>query len=81
MSSIDKIRNLVGAPKLMYSVNGLATESGLSRPYLYNDLAKGRLKSVRVGGRRLIPGNCAVDYIADLLASGIWEYGQEDTEK
>jgi excisionase family DNA binding protein len=39
----------------MYSVRTASEQSDLSRSTLYNFIKDGRLKTVKVGGRRLIP--------------------------
>jgi excisionase family DNA binding protein len=39
----------------MYSVRDAAKRSDLSNSTLYNFIKSGRLKTVKVGGRRLIP--------------------------
>jgi excisionase family DNA binding protein len=39
----------------MHSINGAAERSDLARSTLYNFIKSGRLKTVKVGSRRLIP--------------------------
>jgi excisionase family DNA binding protein len=39
----------------MYSINAASEKSDLARSTLYNFIKSGRLKTVKVGGRRLIP--------------------------
>jgi excisionase family DNA binding protein len=39
----------------MYSVKGASEQSDLARSTLYNFIREGKLKTVKVGGRRLIP--------------------------
>jgi len=40
---------------LAYSVPQAVTVSGLSRAYLYRLIREGALRSVKIGGRRLVP--------------------------
>jgi excisionase family DNA binding protein len=48
---------------LAYRVNDAAKVAGLSRSSLYSLMGEGKLRSVLVGGRRLIPA----DALRDLL--------------
>jgi excisionase family DNA binding protein len=49
-------RNMQPGPsKLAYSIKEAASASSLSRSSVYNHIAAGRLKAVRVGGRTVIP--------------------------
>ena len=41
-------------PPLTYTINDAAAASGLSRSTIYRHAAAGRLRLVRVGGRRLV---------------------------
>jgi excisionase family DNA binding protein len=50
----------------MYSVRAASEQSDLSRSTLYNFIKDGRLKTVKVGGRRLIPDSA----LRDLLQIG-----------
>ena len=43
------------AKKLAYSIREAAEASSLGRTTLYNHIAAGRLRAVRVGGRTIIP--------------------------
>lgn len=42
------------APKASYSVDDVIGSTGLSRQTIYNEINSGRLKSFKVGRRRLI---------------------------
>jgi excisionase family DNA binding protein len=53
-----------GSPEVLaYRVGDAVLVSGLSRTTLYSLMAKGLLRTVKVGGRRLIPR----DALAELL--------------
>ncbi|MDA8237907.1 MAG: helix-turn-helix domain-containing protein [Chloroflexi bacterium] len=53
-----------GAPQRLLSVDEAAAACGVGRTALYSELASGRLRSMRVGRRRLIPAGAIADYIA-----------------
>lgn len=42
-------------PKIGYSIREACHASSLGRTTIYNHIAAGRLRSVRVGGRTIIP--------------------------
>lgn len=42
-------------PKIAYSIREACQASSLGRTTLYNHIAAGRLRAVRVGGRTIIP--------------------------
>lgn len=46
--------NVKGLDKLAYRINEAATVAGLGRTSIYEEIAAGRLKSVKAAGRRLI---------------------------
>jgi excisionase family DNA binding protein len=50
------------------SVKDIVARTGLSRSKVYEELASGRLLSVKVGSRRLIPESALIDYIDRLIA-------------
>lgn len=50
--------------KLAYSINEAVKASSLARSTLYKHIAKGRLKTVRVGGRRLILAEALLAFIS-----------------
>jgi excisionase family DNA binding protein len=50
----------------MHSISDASEQSDLSRSTLYNFIKDGRLKTVKVGGRRLIPDQS----LRDLLQIG-----------
>lgn len=52
--------------KLGYSIRQACEASSLSRSSIYNHIAAGRLRAVRVGGRTIIPA----DSLLALLSGG-----------
>jgi excisionase family DNA binding protein len=64
----DALREELGAqssagPDRLLSVDEAAATLGLGRSRLYEDLLAGRLRSVKVGRRRLIPATAVRQYI------------------
>jgi excisionase family DNA binding protein len=53
------------------SIKDIVARTGLSRSTVYEEMDSGRLLSVKVGRRRLIPESALVDYIAGLVEEGI----------
>lgn len=51
-------------PDRLLSVDEAATALGLGRSLTYGEMAAGRLASVKVGRRRLIPSGAIAAYIA-----------------
>ena len=52
-------------PKLGYSIREACHASSLGRTTLYKAIATGRLRSVRVGGRTIIPAEALIALIAE----------------
>jgi len=50
-------------PKLSYTLREAAQTTGLSVRFLCYAIADRRLKSVKVGGRRLIPARALEDFV------------------
>lgn len=44
-------------PKIAYSIKEAVQASSLGRTTLYSHIAAGRLRAIRVGGRRVIPAD------------------------
>jgi excisionase family DNA binding protein len=59
------------------SVRDVLARVPLSRSKLYQELASGRLKSVKVGRRRLITESQLIDYIDNLIGAGAAGGGTE----
>jgi excisionase family DNA binding protein len=53
----------------LYSIKDVVVRTGLSRSTIYEEMASGRLRSVKVGRRRLIPEVALAEYIDDLMAA------------
>jgi len=52
------------APDRLLSVDEAAATLGLGRSLLYGEIQAGRVRSVKVGRRRLVPSAAITDYIA-----------------
>jgi excisionase family DNA binding protein len=52
------------APDRLLSVDEVAATLGLGRSVIYGEIAAGRLRSFRVGRRRLISASAIAEYIA-----------------
>jgi len=51
-----------------YSIKDFMKRHGLGRNSVYQEIANGNLKTIRVGRRRLIPQSCEVDWINKKLS-------------
>jgi excisionase family DNA binding protein len=51
------------------SIKDVMTRTRLSRSKIYEELANGQLKSVKVGRRRLITETALIDYVEHLVAA------------
>lgn len=54
------------APKRLYSVAETAAQTDLSRAQTYIEIREGRLRSVKVGRRRLVPAEAIDAWLAAL---------------
>ena len=59
------------------SIKDIVARTGLSRSTVYEEMDSGRLRSVKVGRRRLIPESALVDYIDNLIGTTTREAGSE----
>ncbi len=50
--------------RLNYTLGEGSALAGPSVSKLYDDIARGKLRTIKVGGRRLIPRQALLDYIA-----------------
>lgn len=55
---------------LLYSIQDTVTQTGLSRTKLYEELTAGRLRSVKVGRRRMVPAVALEAWIESLDDAG-----------
>jgi excisionase family DNA binding protein len=53
------------------SIKDVVAKTRLSRSKIYEEMDSGRLKSVKVGRRRLIPESALIDYIESLAQVGM----------
>jgi excisionase family DNA binding protein len=56
------------APDRLLSVDEAAAQLGIGRSRLYDEIAAARVRSVKVGRRRLVPSGAIADYIAGARA-------------
>jgi excisionase family DNA binding protein len=53
------------APDRLLSVDEAAAQLGIGRSRLYDEIAAARVRSVKVGRRRLVPSGAIAEYIAE----------------
>lgn len=53
-------------PKLAYTVDEFRHSSGIGRTRIYELIAAGKLKTVKLGRSRLVPAEAANEFIASL---------------
>ncbi len=54
-----------GGPDRLLSVGEAADMLGIGRSRLYDEIAAARVRSVKVGRRRLVPSGAIAEYIAE----------------
>jgi len=54
--------------KITFSINDIMKRHGIGRNTIYHEIASGRLKTIRIGRRRLIPEKCESEWIANKLS-------------
>ena len=52
--------------KLAYTIREFREASGIGRTRIYDEIAAGRLRTVKFGRTRLIPADAATEFIAKL---------------
>ncbi len=53
-------------PAMLFAIAEAATILGIGRTNVYALLKRGELRSVKIGGRRLIPRQALEDFVRDL---------------
>ena len=56
-----ELRDVAGAPDKMLSVIAAAEAAGVGRSLMYHLIGSGQVRSIRVGGRRLIPSSAIAE--------------------
>jgi excisionase family DNA binding protein len=56
--------------QLAYGIEDASRLLGLGRSTTFAEISAGRLKSFRVGKRRLVPASALSEYVADRMAEG-----------
>ena len=59
------------APKVTYSVTDTMFALGLSRQAVYDEITRGRLRSFKLGRRRLIPATALTEWVETMQASDV----------
>jgi excisionase family DNA binding protein len=54
--------------QLLHSASEAAVRLGIGRSRFYELLASGEVESIRIGGRRLVPADALLAYVARLRA-------------
>ncbi|HEX7400167.1 MAG TPA: helix-turn-helix domain-containing protein [Candidatus Limnocylindrales bacterium] len=54
-----------GGPDRLWSVEEAAEACGVGRSLIYTEIASGRLRSLKVGRRRLVPSGAIAEFIAE----------------
>jgi excisionase family DNA binding protein len=60
---------VVGAPDRLLDIESASAMLGIGRSRLYAEIGAGRLRSIKVGRRRLVPAGAIADFIAAGLAA------------
>ena len=58
------------APDRLLSIDEAASSLGIGRSRLYDEIGAGRLRSIKVGGRRLVAAGSITDFIAAAASHG-----------
>ena len=58
-----------GAPDRLLDIESASAMLGIGRSRLYAEIGAGRLRSIKVGRRRLVPAGAIADFIAAGLAA------------
>jgi excisionase family DNA binding protein len=59
----EELADARSAPHRLLDIDEAASTLSIGRSSLYAELAAGRLRSVKVGKRRLVPADAIADYI------------------
>jgi hypothetical protein len=73
MNTAIDYQSLLPEPQLTYTVRTFCDATGLSSTHVWDAISKQHLGTVKVGGRRLIPGKLGHAYLVELLASGVYK--------
>lgn len=65
LAAVTEAAPVDGAPDRLLSVDEAAATLGVGRSVLYGELGAGRLRSVKVGRRRLFPAAAITAYISE----------------
>lgn len=66
------VRSETESPDRLLSVKEAAGLLSCGRTIVYGEIAAGRLRSLRVGRRRLVPASAVAEFINKVTAQGDW---------
>ena len=64
LAAITEAAAIGGAPDRLLDIESASAELGIGRSRLYDEIGAGRLRSIKVGRRRLVPAKAIADFIA-----------------
>jgi excisionase family DNA binding protein len=64
LAAVTQVAPLDGAPDRLLDIQSASALLGIGRSRLYDEIGAGRLRSIKVGRRRLVPAKAIADFIA-----------------
>lgn len=64
LAAITEAAPIGGAPDRLLDIESASAMLGIGRSRLYDEIGAGRLRSIKVGRRRLVPAKAIADFIA-----------------
>jgi|SRR3989304_2646425 len=64
LAAVTEVAAVGAAPDRLLDVHSASAMLGIGRSRLYDEIGAGRLRSIKVGRRRLIPSGAVADFIA-----------------
>jgi excisionase family DNA binding protein len=68
LAAVAETHPAAGAPDRLLDIRSASEMLGIGRSRLYDEMGAGRLRSIKVGRRRLIPAGAIADFIGTRVA-------------
>jgi len=68
LAAVTEAAPVGNAPDRLLDIESASAVLGIGRSRLYDEIGAGRLRSIKVGRRRLVPSGAVADFIAAGLA-------------